>query len=216
MALDLEHFKKLRPWLYHLTSRENIGFIRHGMTLKPANMLYRESGEHEFIGTHRKVHRPLRSGKKIRDQYPLRAGNISFTNGWALKDLIFHLDDHVFFWPGWESGPISAGRNHFERYAAENPIVLRVPTSALIAANAAVVPLFCKYNSGAPRCSYGHGSPRGPDTFLPAALFPFSSTDVKEVTFRSAVALPPVTQIVAYPANNWMLLSEFQIDGPQS
>src|SRR5215469_14330007 len=169
MALDLAKFTRLRPYLYHLTAEENIPYIREQMALKSANTLYAEANEPGRIGVRRVTHQTLKTGCRVRDQEPLHAGKIRFATGWGLQDLVQYLDDHVFFWPGWEDGLIQYGRNHFQRYAAEEPVILRVQTSELIAANTDAPPFFCKYNSGAPRCSYGEGSPRGPATFLPAA-----------------------------------------------
>jgi hypothetical protein len=212
MPLDLERFSKLRPFLYHLTGRGNIPYIQEDMELKPSNTLYAASGENDFRGTRRRGPRMLKSGRQVRDQDPLHPGNISFSGGWTFADLILHLDDHVFFWPGWERGPIQSGKNHFERYAAERPTILRVATTELFRGNRDIPPLFCKYNSGAPRCTYGKGSPRGPQTFLPATEFPFLATDVKEVTFRSSVKLPSSVQATSYPNDSWQPLKTISLD----
>lgn len=212
MALEIEHFVRLRPYLYHLTGRNNIKYIQQEMILKPPNILYAESGEINFRGTHRRGHRFLTNGRQIRDQDPLHSGNISFSGGWGLKDLITHLDEHVFFWPGWEHGPIQSGKNHFQRYAGEKPIILRVKTREILDENIMLTPLFCKYNSGAPRCTKGKGSPRGPETFLPAAEFPFPPTNIIEVTYRSSVSLPAPVQVISYPNDNWQELRKVALN----
>jgi hypothetical protein len=210
MALDLVKFIRLRPHLYHLTARENIPYIQKEMVLKSSNTLYGEANATELRGIRRANHQILKTGRRTRDQRPLHAGNISFSGGWTLTDLVLHLDDHVFFWPGWEYGPISYGKNHFDRYAEEKPIILRVSTKELFAENPGAPPLFCKYNSGAPRCTYGEGSPRGPQTFLGAGEFQFSTSEVREVTFRTRVALPQSVQAVAYPRSNWQPLIKYE------
>jgi hypothetical protein len=207
MALDLEKFVKLRPYLYHLTARSNIPYIQKEMMLKPSNILYAESGELGFRGTCRRGPRQLRNGRLLRDQDRLHAGNIKFSGGWIFVNFITHLDDHVFFWPGTELGPVPSGRRHFERYAQERPIILRITMTDLLTANRGTSPLFCKYNSGAPRCSYGSKSPRGPDTFLPAETFSFAPTDANEVTFKSPVKLPSSVQAACYPSGSWKTLN---------
>ena len=212
VGLDLQHFSMLRPYLYHLTARVNISLIRAAMALKPSNVLYTESGESAFRGTRRRGSRTLKSGCQIRDQDPLHAGNISFSDGWDLPKLISHLDDHVFFWPGWEHGPVLSGQNHFQRYAAERPMILRVATTDLLYENRETAPFFCKFNSGAPRCTKGKGSPRGPLIFLSAREFTFSGSDVKEVTFKTIVKLPASTQVVHYPRGNWQPLTHIRTE----
>lgn len=163
------------------------------MLLKSSNTLYSEAGENGVSHQVRRGPRYLDIGQRsvqLRDQDPLHAGKISFRDGWTLDDLVRHLDDHVFFWPGWDHGPVLSGRNHFARYAAEQPVVLRVATAELVGANPGNNPLFCRYNSGAPRCTQGYGSPRGKGIFLRADDFPLSPSNVVEVTFRSSVVLP--------------------------
>jgi hypothetical protein len=126
----------------------------------------------------------------VRDQDPLREGNCGLPAGFEFEDLIGLLNEHVFFWPGTAEGPIPAGRNHFGRYAEEvGAHVLRVRTSSMFAANPR--PLFCRYNSGAPRCNPRVGrSPRGRDTFVSAELFNGGPSNVVECVFRGAVSLP--------------------------
>jgi hypothetical protein len=121
----------------------------------------------------------------------------------------------VFFWPGWSRGPVSSGMNHFERYRSERPVVLRVATGELFEANRRGEPLFCKYNSGAPRCSMGNGSPRGPTVFLNAAQFDASPSSVVEVTFRSAVILPPSVQAAGSLNGPWEPLKSFTSEDEQ-
>ena len=172
MPLDVNHFIRLRPYLFHLTARNNIVYIRQDMLLKPSHTLFNEAGEATNNGRVRRGPRWITIGSRtvhIRDQDPLHAGRIAFSAGWTLQDLLKHLDNHVFFWPGCSHGPVSSGKNHFERYRNEHPVVLRVVTRELFEANHQAEPLFCRYNSGAPRCTMGKGSPRGPTIFLNAS-----------------------------------------------
>ena len=127
-------------------------------------------------------------------------------------DFVSHLDDHVFFWPGSQDGPVPSGRRHFERYVKEKPIILRVTLTDLLAANRGTSPLFCKYNSGAPRCSYGNKSPRGPETFVPTSKFCFTPTEVNEVTFKSPVKLPSSVHAASYPIGGWQPLKSLSLD----
>ncbi|MEO1716406.1 MAG: hypothetical protein AAFR76_04775 [Planctomycetota bacterium] len=125
----------------------------------------------------------------IRDQAPLHRGSVWLSDGWDFEDLVEHLNDHVFFWPGTANRPIAHGRRHFKRYSADDVVVLAIDTQALFASNSTLPPRFCRYNSGSPRCSGGRGSPRGPRTFLAAEEFHQRPSDVVEVTFRGAVRL---------------------------
>tara|TARA_R110002110_G_scaffold305022_3_gene519121 strand:- start:339 stop:932 length:594 start_codon:yes stop_codon:yes gene_type:complete len=197
--MKLIDFIKLRPFSYHLTSSENFARIRTERRLRPAI---------EFIGRdwlRRRRNNNLRTNLAIvRDQAPLHAGSILFLSNWELADLVEHLNNHVFFWPGTESNPITAGKNHYGRYSNELNTVLRIPTEELITTNPA--PLFSRYNSGAPRVSGGKYSPRGPRTFLPAEDFIETPGKVKELVFRSSVTLPRNTQHSADNRRSWSIL----------
>jgi hypothetical protein len=141
----------------------------------------------------------------IRDQAPLREGNIRFSNGYAFGDLIESLNRRIFFWPGLGAKPISYGMRHFERYEGEKPVVLRIGFEALLRANPGVAPRFCRYNSGSPRCSNGKRSPRGPDTFLLAQDFHETASKVVEVTFDTEIRLPQDTEFGETPKGPWRL-----------
>src|SRR6185295_17449394 len=99
--------------------------------------------------------------------------------------LLKAINERVFFWPGTEFRPISYGIRHFERYRSERPVILRCK-SDLLFNTPGQEPEFCKYNSGSPRCSNGIGSPRGPDTFVPASRAMFSAAKAVEVTFAKS------------------------------
>jgi hypothetical protein len=176
--------------------------------------LFAEAGEGRLNRTVRRGHHVVNIGERhiqIRDQDPLHAGNITFSDDWTLEDLVEYLNHHVFFWPGWQHSPIQSGLNHFARYSKECPIILRAKATDLFTANIATEPLFCRYNSGAPRCIDGYGSPRGPETFLPAAQFHFPPGRVVEVTFRSAVRLPPSCQAAVSLQGPWTPLRDLRL-----
>jgi hypothetical protein len=133
----------------------------------------------------------------IRDQRPLRKGQVRLTAGWSFEQFLSSLNSRVFFWPGDRDGPIRYGRNHFEKYKGEDPIVLRVPFFSLMEANPTSLPLFAKCNSGSPRYNRGIPAPRGPDTFVEAGAASFLPGDVVEVTFRHSIHLPKVTEWIS-------------------
>lgn len=99
---------------------------------------------------------------------------IEFEDGWGLEELVEDLNRRVFFWPGWEHKLIEHGLNHFKRYRAECPAILRLRFDSLRRHNQEHTPLFCKFNSGSPRSYLGRHSPRGPATFLPAHECPYA------------------------------------------
>jgi hypothetical protein len=68
--------------------------------------------------------------------------------------------------------------------------------------------LFSKYNTGAPRCTKGKGSPRGPNTFVAVERATFSVSGVVEVAFKDAVKLPESTQIGDSPVGPWRTIQD--------
>ena len=89
-----------------------------------------------------------------------------------------------------------------QRYEADAPVVLKIPTADLFSGNSDSVPLFCAFNSGAPRMQNGVPVRRGPDLFVPATKFTRTRGRVVEVAFRSSVALPPTTRVRS-EAHGW-------------
>jgi hypothetical protein len=117
-----------------------------------------------------------------------------------------YIDQHIFFWPGGVQGPIQSGLNHFKRYAAEDLAVLRIRSDEVFRTDAAPEPLFCHFNSGAPRVVNGRRSPRGADTYVPANCFNGSAGEVVEVVFCGAMLLPRSTEVAPSYAGPWHLL----------
>jgi len=193
MPLDLHRFIQLRPFLYHLTALSNVDLIRASGALHPAAESLTTGGAAQLLRTRRGTHEVVSvDGKRvhIRDQSPLHRGNVTLDDGWSFDDFVDHLNRHVFFWPGSVDGPIEHGRRHFQRNAAEDTVVFVLRTEAVLSANPTSVPYFCRYNSGAPRCSGGAKSPRGADTFQTADSFPRTAGAVVEVVFNGRVSLP--------------------------
>lgn len=193
------------PYVFHLTARCNLTKIAHDRKLNcastflsvPKRRLKRREHLQVVIDDHT---------ISIRDQAPLYEGNVALSPGTTFADFVNLLNERIFFWPGNDT-PIPSGRNHFARYAHENPVILRIPTEDLFAANTASHIEFCKYNSGAPRCNRGQKSPRGPETFLPADTFPHAVRAVCEVTLRPAAVLPATTQVGNISLTEWQALS---------
>ncbi len=126
---------------------------------------------------------------------------MSLKGGWQLVNLIDVLNSLVFFWPGKFDKPIDYGVRHYNRYAEENPKIIRMKSADLFSANLA--PLFCAFNSGSPRCTGGKGSPRGTDTFVTAAAFPKTASGVVELTFKGSVHLPASAEIAGDVSGPW-------------
>jgi hypothetical protein len=165
------------------------------------------SGERELLRKHRSGSRLLPSGNspiRLQSQAPLRANNVAFEENWALEDLIECLNGFVFFWPG-KKHPSPYGMRHFESSMSGNCAVslLRVNTAKLLDVESENRPLFCRYNSGSPRCVDGRKSPRGPGTFLPHYKFEGTLAEVVEVVFSGSLALPDCTQLAESPTGPW-------------
>ncbi len=205
MPFDLPHFVRLRPFLYHLTACRNLRRIRKSHGLECARRLFCAGGQPELIRKRRRQHCELEIDGEtaiVRDQSPLHPGNMKLDEGQCLEDFVEHLNGLVFFWPGGDKGPIQAGRRHYKRYKGEHPALLRVRTEDLFEKNKGK-PLFCRYNSGAPRCSKGERSPRGRDTFLDAGSFPFTAGKVVETVYAGQAVLPKSTQLGSSPCGPW-------------
>jgi hypothetical protein len=214
MAFTVERFQQTRPLLFHLTDRKNIARIRRTRCLESAATLYTVSGDGAMIDQKRTGLHEIRVGGEmviIRDQTPLHKGNVRFEGAWTFQDLVRRLNELVFFWPGTNAGPIAYGVRHFERYEDDGPVLLRVRFDSLLAANSGRTPLFCKFNSGSPRCSGGLGSVRGPNTFIKSTDCDFTPSNVVEVTFSGRIELPVDVQVGNSPAGPWRrLLSKTQ------
>jgi len=169
----------------------------------------RRAGRVDLLRVRRPVHERISLENDVvwlRDQAPLHRGNLDLPAGFSFDDLVESLNKRTFFWPGTASGPNNYGVRHFERYREEHPALLRVNFRSLLHANPDAVPLHCRYNSGAPRCSYGRKSPRGPNTFLSAADFNGTPGQVAEVTFCGEVELPTDSELGMRPSGPWNLL----------
>jgi hypothetical protein len=209
LPFTLHNFAAARPYAYHLTAADNLVRICETGRMESAANLLAAAGRQDVLRDRRREHLPIEVGGQtlwLRDQKPLHAGNVTFEAGWTFEDLVEALNRLVFFWPGTATRPNDYGVRHFERYAAEGPVILRTPTTALFEANRDTHPLFCGFNSGSPRYTGGRASPRGPTTFVPAEQFPWGYGRVVELTFPAPVQLPPETEYGHDPTGPWKKL----------
>lgn len=219
MPFSLASFAQRRPYLYHLTAASNLPGIQAERRLHSASALTERANRSDLVGVRRSDHVPLHHEgvpATLRDQSPLHLANIRLDEGWSFDRFVAHLNAHVFFWLGSETGPIDYGERHFARYASEGPVVLRIPFTGLVAANPDAEPLFSKYNSGSPRWSGGVPAPRGESTFVPASAAPFRASEVVEVTFRQSVQVPGDCEWGRSLAGPWAGLDECGEAGPAS
>jgi hypothetical protein len=206
MPFTLDQYSQRWPFLYHLAFRHNLERIRSTMRLESAALLLTAAARQGRIRSRRPEKLAITvegSQVLLRDQAPLHEANIEFTGGWTFEDLLGDLNRRVFFWPGSESGPNDYGVRHYERYAVEEPIMIRIAFDSLLERNPETTPLFCRFNSGSPRYSQGRPSPRGPDTFLPASQCIHSPRKVVEVTFLESVVLPDETELSDHVGGPW-------------
>jgi hypothetical protein len=207
--LNLKNYANTRPYLYHLTHRDNLKHIRDMVCLFPAAVLMERARRTDLMRTPRRSPVELTvDGRTIilRDQIPLYEGKMQLPEGYTFAQFVESLNKRIFFWPGDDNGPIDYGQRHFKCYTNEKPIILRIDFQALCDLNPSADPLFCPYNSGSPRVSYGNKSPRGPHTFLSSVSFPRTPCKVVEVTFETKIALPLTAQFGMHPKGPWKKL----------
>lgn len=211
MPFTIDQFISARPCLYHLTSRTNLARIQDTRLLHPASHILAAAGQGHLLAVRRRHHVEIQIDGEVlhvRDQAPLYEGNIGFDGGWTLARFIQDLNRRVFFWPGTEDRAIDYAHRHFARYANERPVVLRLFLQPVLLRNPGLVPMFCKYNSGSPRCSYGNKSPRGPNTFVTCADAEFGRGQVVEVTFPGSLSLPDGSEYADSYDGPWRELFE--------
>lgn len=213
MTFDLAQYMRLRPFLYHLTARANLASLRRTRQLLSAAEILRRAQRVPEISVRRPASVEVRLGSalvSLRDQRPLHAGPILLLGGYSFADFVAYLNEHVFFWAGSDWGPAgrarSYGLGHYAVYENERPAILRVSLESVLRENVRAAPLFCQYNSGAPRCSRGKRAPRGPNTFSTASDFALAGAAVAEVTFRGSIKLPRDTQVGSRFGGPWKSL----------
>src|SRR5260370_5046139 len=209
MAFSEEHFSRIRPFLFHLTNRNNIGGIRNLGKLHSAAVLIEKAGDSTYLRQKRIESIEFQIGKvmvSLSDQQPLYAGNVRLEGGWSFEEFVESLNQRIYFWPGKQNGPIPYGHRHFQRYVNEGPVIVRISTGELYRANPGVSPHYCRFNSGSPRCSNGIPSPRGPNTFIGSAEANYAPSKVIEVTYLTTVNLPSLVEVADSIFGPWRKL----------
>jgi hypothetical protein len=151
-VFSVESFVARYPFVFHTTRAANLARLRSTATLECATRLLERAGEASLSSPRERAMHIEVDGSRVvlMDQAPLSEKRIAFADGYSFRDLIARLNELVFFWPGTASGPIAMGREHLRRYLKDEVVTIRVPTAAIVAANAERGPLFCRFNSGAP------------------------------------------------------------------
>ncbi|HEY5463227.1 MAG TPA: hypothetical protein VIJ95_08220 [Hanamia sp.] len=208
--MEIEKFIQDRPYLYHLTSKENAMKIINQKSLYSTNRLIDLSGNADY----QKIKRERRIGHKeiiignqsyfLRDQRPISELALSkcLTHNWKVADFLEHLNDRVFMWP-----TLDRLWRHFNRYSVENPVIFRFPSNEIIELNPHAK--FCRLNSGATRAnSYlgGKAPDRGPDTFLLATNYNLSVRSIAEVTFEVQCNINCKIYTTSSPDGNFRLI----------
>ncbi len=206
--MDIQHFIEKTPYLYHLTDRCNLDFIKESKklfsTVQIIKMAEDEDGDGDsFLRTRRPKHSPIKINGfdlSIRDQRPLnKALERCLTDNWTAGDFILHLNRRVFFWPS-----LKRLRIHYGRYASENPIILRFSTKQMLELNKHAE--ITNINSGATRPSGalgGKAAARGKNTFKKFENFDLAASKVAEVTFPEFCCLPDEFFIGNSPEGPW-------------
>jgi hypothetical protein len=200
--MTLDQFISSRPYLYHLTHRDNVHSIIQSKRIESAATLAERVGKQDrefFLSTRRAVNTLignehcsfiLRDQAQIKEN-ALRRSLVDCT----YEQFINLLNSRVFFWPTLKD--VAA---HYGTYVTEGPRILRFSTEEVFALNNP--PMFCKLNSGAtrPHPYYdGNPAPRGLNTFVSAGDLDCVPSKVREVTFGSFCLLPETFAIAESP-----------------
>jgi hypothetical protein len=114
--LNLQRYGVLRPMLYHCTAPVNIVCIQQTRTLYSSAALAPDR-----VHVRRTAQVRVNFGRhdvELRDQLPLRQGQVRLTGGWAWEDLIAAINARIFFWPGNQDGLNRYGRNLIDAYSS--------------------------------------------------------------------------------------------------
>lgn len=193
--MEIDALIQKRPFLYHLTSRDNLQNIRNAKMLLSTNTIVNMSelsddDKNTFKRTKRKGHKVLSVNGQdysIRDQDPINMNLLPrCLNNISADEYIMLLNNRVFFWP-----TINRLKRHFDRYVHEEPVILKIRTEDILGLNNDV--LLSRLNSGATRCHPSYGGsppPRGSETFIPVNNWNLGVSSVAEVTVIDECQLP--------------------------
>ena len=200
MPFSINEYEELRPFLYHVTAHENLPRLARLRRLDPASALLQAAGRLDLLRVRRGEPVTLRIEEEtvvLKDQKPLVGANVALAPGWEFGDLVEYVNSHVFFWPGDALAAVASGQRLLAHYSPESPLLLRMRLRDVLRTNPGIEPLFCPYNSGAPRMNRGRPIPRGPSLFRRASACPRKRHEVVEVGFKGSVVLPEATEIAA-------------------
>jgi hypothetical protein len=204
--IDLDQLCEKRPFLYHLTNRENVPSIVRERVMWSASALLQAAEDHaprRYIREKRPNHvtiRVRRQNVHIRDQRPISEKLLAncLLGGLVLGDYYELLNDRVFFWP-----TLQRLRRHYDRYEPEGPTILRFRTEDLLALNHVEL---SRLNSGATRAnSYlgGVAPPRGRETFRSPDNYEHGISSIAEVTVEGYCTLPDNFEQAPSPDGPW-------------
>lgn len=201
MSFTIEQLQQVRPFLFHFAPESNRTSLSCDRTMYSTQNTVQKLWEYnkeqiasvkDFLSTPRIQSIQLRLDNStsrfvtLNDQQPLRESQflgLSCTFG----EYVALLNSFVFFWPGDGDGPMPGGRRaagfakKYKDYGC-----LRVPVRD--AWNDKQSPLFCEYNSGAPRkCN---GIERGSEIFQSADSGLLRAGQVVEVVFKGVFSIP--------------------------
>lgn len=179
-GIGAEAFAERFPCLFHMAEAGSWPSIqRHGLLSTSALLdLFEVRGERRVAleARHRPesvmLQHPRHGVAVVRDQKPMDDRGLlrSLSGGLTPEDWYRLLNARVFFWVRHERLTTLLNAR---AYRGKRQTVLTVDTARLLARHKASV-LLSPINSGATK---PFPAPRGPDTFLPMAQYPFSSWD---------------------------------------
>lgn len=201
--MEVEAFQQLRPFLWHLTTRDNWISVRKradggDYTLSSTATLHAEASSPGFkLGEARSECQTLSlpwGNALIRDQAQLvnSEKQLGFPEDWDLGRYCGWLNEFVFFWPGNQDGPVTpAGKKHFRYHLRKSEVkltFLKVDAEKAVNAYDGDV-LFSSGSLGAPS---GRKKivPRGPSALVTAGEIEVPSK-VVEIAFRDELVLTP-------------------------
>jgi hypothetical protein len=204
--IDPNELCEKRPFLYHLTNRENVHSIVTDRVICSASTLLQSAEDQaalRYLREKRPSHIAIRVRGQhvhIRDQRPISEKLLAncLLGGLLPGDYYELLNDRVFFWP-----TLQRLRRHYERYQAEGPTILRFRTRELLDLNQVEL---SRLNSGATRAnSYlgGVAPSRGRETFQSPIDYGNGIASIAEVTVENRCALPQSFEGGRSPDGPW-------------
>lgn len=191
-GIRVEDFSERFPHLFHMAEAGSWPSIqRHGLLSTSALLdLFEVRGEQRraLEARHRPesvtLQHPRHGTAVVRDQKPMNDAGLlrSLSGGLSPADWYRLLNARVFFWVSHER---LTKLLHARAYRDKRQTVLTVDTARLLARHEARV-LLSPINSGATK---PFPAPRGPDTFLPMARYPFLFWEQKRKRKHSVVEL---------------------------